>query len=162
MKHTLSLLAENSTQCLTRITGLFTGKGFDIDTITVGRAEDPDFLRITLVCHGDDKIIEQVTKQLNKLIEVIKVVDLTEMSYVHRELALIKVDANELVRSEIMQIVEVFRGKIIDISSKTLTVECTGSEDKIEAIISMLRPFGLKEVARTGRIALKREYQGEI
>lgn len=161
MKHTISLLVENSTDCLQRIAGLFSGRGYSIDTIAVGRGEEPTIVRMTIVTHGDDHIIEQITKQLNKVIDVIKVVDLTKMSFVNRELALIKVHATEESRSEVLQIVEVFRGKIIDISPRTLTVEATGSEDKVDAIISMLRPFGLMEVARTGRVALKREFQGK-
>ena len=161
MKHTISLLVENKSDALQRIAGLFSGRGFNIDTISVGRAEDPSHVRMTIVTHGEDRIIEQITKQLHKLIDVVKVVDLTDMSFVNRELALIKVSAAEDVRAEILQIVEGFRGKIIDISPKTLTVEATGSEDKVDAIISMLRPYGLKEVARTGRVALKREFQGE-
>jgi acetolactate synthase-1/3 small subunit len=126
----------------------------------VGKAEEPGLSRMTIVTHGDDKVIEQITKQLNKVVEVIKVIDLSGISNVHRELALIKVNAPAEQRSEVMQIADVFRGKIVDISPKTLTIEATGSEDKVDAIISMLRPFGLKEIARTGRVALKREFQG--
>ena len=161
MKHTITLLAENSLGCLVRIAGLFSGRGYSIDTISLGRSEEDGYVRMTLVTHGDDRIIEQITKQLNRLIDVIKVVDLTDKPFVNRELALIKVGATPEVRSEIMQIVEVFRAKIVDISPKTLTIEATGSVDKIDAIISMLRPFGLREVARTGTVALKREFQGE-
>lgn len=161
MKHTISLLVENSVGCLVRIAGLFSGRGFNIDSISVGSAEEPGLSRMTIVTNGDDQVIEQITKQLNKIVDVIKVTDLTDVSHVNRELALIKVSAAADKRSEIMQIVDVFRGKIIDISPNTLTIEATGSEDKVEAIISMLRPFGLKEVARTGRVALKREFQGD-
>ena len=160
MKHTITLLAENSTECLIRIAGMFSGRGFNLNSISVGQAEEPGFVRVTLVTQGDDKIVEQITKQLHKLVDVLKVADLTDTPSVHRELALIKVNAPAERRLEIMQIVDVFRGKIIDISPKTLTIEATGSEDKIDAIVSMLRPFGLKEVARTGRVALKREFQG--
>jgi acetolactate synthase-1/3 small subunit len=160
MKHTISLLVENSVGCLVRIAGLFSGRGFNIDSISVGSAEEPGLSRMTIVTNGDDQVIEQITKQLNKIVDVIKVTDLTDVSHVNRELALIKVNAVPEARSEIMQIVDVFRGKIVDISPKTLTIEATGSEDKVEAIISMLRPFGLKEVARTGRVAVKREFQG--
>jgi acetolactate synthase-1/3 small subunit len=160
MKHTINLLVEDSLGCLVRIAGLFSGRGFNIDSISVGKAEEPGLSRMTIVTHGDDKVIEQITKQLNKVVEVIKVIDLTDTSNVHRELALIKVNAPPEQRSEVMQIADVFRGKIVDISPKTLTIEATGSEDKVDAIISMLRPFGLKEIARTGRVALKREFQG--
>jgi acetolactate synthase-1/3 small subunit len=160
MKHTITLLVEDSLGCLVRSAGLFSGRGFNSDSISVGRAEEPGLSRMTIVTHGDDKVIEQITKQLNKVVEVIKVSDLTDVSNVHRELALIKVNAPPEQRSEVMQIADVFRGKIVDISPKTLTIEATGSEDKVDAIISMLRPFGLKEIARTGRVALKREFQG--
>lgn len=160
MKHTITLLVENSLGCLVRIAGLFSGRGFNIDSISVGSAEEPGLSRITIVTHGDDKIVEQITKQLNKVIEVIKVTDLSNVSNVHRELALIKVHAPAEHRSEVLQIADVFRANIVDISAKTLTIEATGSEDKVDAIISMLRPFGLKEIARTGRVALKREFQG--
>ena len=112
---------------------------------------------MTIVTHGDDMIIEQIIKQLNRLIDVIRVVDLTDKSFINRELALIKVNANQTNRSEIVQISEIFRAKIVDISQKTLTIEATGNEDKIDAIIGMLRPFGLREVARTGRIAMGRD-----
>lgn len=161
MKHILSLLVENSAGCLARIAGLFSGRGFNIDNISVGSSEEAGLSRMTIVTEGDDQIVEQITKQLNKIVDIVKVTDLTAISHVNRELALIKVNAAPETRSEIMQIVDVFRGKIIDISSNTLTIEATGSEDKVEAIISMLRPFGLKEVARTGRVALKREFQGD-
>jgi len=143
-----------------RIAGLFSGRGFNIDSISVGSAEEPGLSRMTIVTHGDDKVIEQITKQLNKVVEVIKVIDLTGVSNVHRELALIKVHAPAEQRSEVLQIAGVFRANIVDISPKTVTIEATGSEDKVDAIISMLRPFGLKEIARTGRVALKREFQG--
>lgn len=161
MKHTISLLVENELGCLSRIVGLFGSRGYIIESISIGSAEEADLSRMTIVTRGDDRIIEQICKQLNKVIDVLKVTDLTEESFVNRELALIKVNVNQTVRAEIIQIVDVFRGKIIDISPKTLTIEATGSEDKIEAILSMLRPFGLKEVARTGRAALKREYKGD-
>lgn len=161
MKHTISLLVEHKLGGLSRIAGLFSSRGYTIDSISVGDAEEKGTSRMTIVTHGDDQIIEQITKQLNKVVDVIKVNDLTSESFVNRELALIKVAASPSVRGEIFQIVDVFRGSIVDISSRTLTIEATGSEDKINAIISMLQPFGLKEVARTGRVALKREFQGD-
>lgn len=158
MKHTISLLVENNPGTLARIAGQLTGRGFDIDSIAVGHAEESGTTRITLVTHGDDTIIEQITKQLNKIVDVIKVTDLTESNFVNRELALIKIHSLPEQRLEIMQIVDVFRGKIVDISPKSLTIEVTGIEAKIDALISMLRPFGIKEIARTGPVALKREY----
>ena len=160
MRHTISLLAENTLGCLSRIAGLFSSSGYNIDSISVGDANDNGLTRMTIVTHGDDRVIEQITKQLNKVIDVVKVTDLTNDHFVNRELALIKVTAPPNIRSEVMQTVDVFRAKIVDISPRTLTIEATGSEDKINAIISMLSPFGLKEVARTGRVALKREFQG--
>jgi len=158
MKHTLSLLVENNPGTLSRIAGQLNGRGFNIDSIAVGHAEESGTTRITLVTHGDDTIIEQITKQLNKIVDVIKVTDLTDTKFLNRELALIKIQAVPDQRLEIMQIADVFRGKIVDISPRSLTIEVTGIEDKIDALISLLRPFGIKEVARTGPVALKREY----
>jgi acetolactate synthase I/III small subunit len=160
-KHTISILVENRFGAIVRVAGLFSAKGYNIDSISVGPTEEDSVSRVTIVTHGDDGIIEQITKQLNKLIDTLKVTDLTYENFVERDLALIKVQATPETRSEIMQIVEIFRAKIIDISPKTLTVEAVGSGDKIDAIIKMLKPFVIKEIARTGRVALKREYQSE-
>lgn len=159
MRHTISILVENKSGVFTRVGGLFSARGFNLDGISVGPTEDSSVSRLTIVTHGDDKIIEQVNKQLNKLIEVIKVIDLTLEDHVERELALIKVSCNTETRSEIMQIVNIFRANIVDISPKTLTIEVTGIADKVQALINLLRPFGIREVARTGTIALKREYE---
>ncbi len=159
MRHTISILVENKSGVFTRVGGLFSARGFNLDGISVGPTEDSSVSRLTIVTHGNDKIIEQVNKQLNKLIEVIKVIDLTLEDHVERELALIKVSCNTETRSEIMQIVNIFRANIVDISSKTLTIEVTGIADKVQALINLLRPFGIREVARTGAIALKREYE---
>jgi acetolactate synthase-1/3 small subunit len=161
MKHTISLLVENNPGTLSRIAGQLTGRGFNIDSIAVGHAEESGTTRITLVTHGDETILEQITKQLNKIVDVLKVTDLTQSNFVNRELALIKIHALPEQRLEVMQIVDVFRGKIVDISPRSLTIEVTGIEDKIDALMGMLRPFGLKEVARTGPVALKREYYDE-
>jgi acetolactate synthase-1/3 small subunit len=161
-KHTISILVENKFGAFTRIAGLFAAKGYNIDSLSVGPTEEQDTSRMTIVTHGDDQIIEQIIKQLNKLIDTIKVVDLTFESFVERELALVKVQSTSETRSEIMQIAEIFRAKVVDISPKTLTLEATGSLPKVDAIISMLKPFGIKELARTGRVALKREFQGEV
>ncbi len=160
MKHTISLLVENKFGVLSRIVGLFSGRGYNIESISVGQTEDVELSRMTIVLSGDDQIIEQIMKQLNRLIDVIKVVDLTGESFVERELALIKVAASPSTRPEIVQITNIFRAKVVDISPRTLTVEATGNEAKIDAIIGMLRPFGLKEIARTGKTALTREYRG--
>lgn len=160
-QHTISMLVENRFGTLNRIAGMFAAKGYNIDSLTVGPTEEPDISRMTIVTSGDDQIVEQIMKQLNKLIDTIKVVDLTFESYVERELALIKVQSTTTTRSEILQISEIFRAKVVDVSTKTLTLEATGSQQKVDAIINMLKPFGIKEVARTGRVALKREFQGE-
>ena len=161
-QHTISMTVENHFGTLNRIAGLFAAKGYNIDSLTVGPTEDDAVSRMTIVTHGDDQIIEQIMKQLHKLIDTIKVVDLTFEPYVDRELALVKVQSTSSTRSEIMQISEIFRAKVVDISSKTITLEVTGSQLKVDAIVNMLKPFGIKELARTGRIAIKREFQGEV
>ena len=160
MKHTISLLVENKFGVLSRIVGLFSGRAFNIDSISVGPTDDEELSRMTIVSAGDDRVIEQIIKQLNRLINVIKVIDLTGESFVERELALIKLGATPSTRGEIVQITNIFRAKVVDISPRTLTVEATGNEAKINAMIGMLRPFGIKEIARTGKTALSREYRG--
>lgn len=160
-KHTISVLMSNSFNSLSRIVGLFSGRGFDIDSISFGTGQEPGLARVTITTHGDEQIIEQIAKQLHKIVDVLKVHDLTYEAYVERELALVKVNATKSTRSEIMQLINVFRAKIIDISKDSLTVEVTGSEDKVNAAMGMLRQFGIVEVARTGTVALKREWQGE-
>lgn len=160
--HTISMTVENHFGTLNRIAGLFAAKGYNIDSLTVGPTEDAAVSRMTILTHGDDKIIEQIMKQLHKLIDTIKVVDLTDDTFVDRELAMVKVQCTPTTRMEIMQISEIFRAKVVDISSKTITLEVTGSQLKVDAIINMLKPFGIKELARTGRIAIKREFQGEV
>lgn len=154
--HTLSILVENHSGVLTRVAALFARRGYNIDSLAVGRTEDSGISRMTIVVYGDDAVIEQVTKQLYKLIEVIKVVDLSKEEYVDRELALIKVAATPETRAEILQIVEIFRAKIIDVGSVTLTIEVTGDSEKISALEKLLRPFGIKELARTGKVGLLR------
>ncbi|HEY6952707.1 MAG TPA: acetolactate synthase small subunit [Bacteroidota bacterium] len=161
-RHTISLLVENKFGAFNRIAGLFAAKGYNIDSLSVGPTEEEDTSRMTIVTRGDDQVIEQIMKQLNKLIDTIKVVDLTFESFVERELVLIKVQSTPNSRPEIMQIAEIFRAKVVDISPKSLTLEATGGQQKVDAIIKMLKPFGLKEIARTGRVALKREFQGEV
>ncbi len=160
-QHTISMLVENHFGTLNRIAGLFAAKGYNIDSLTVGPTDDETVSRMTIVTRGDDQIIEQIMKQLHKLIDTIKVVDLTFDTYVDRELALVKVQSTASTRPEIMQISEIFRAKVVDVSPKTLTIEATGSQLKVDAIVNMLKPFGIKELARTGRIALKREFQNE-
>jgi len=162
MQHTISLLVENKFGVQARIANLFSGKGYNMDSICVGETENPELSRMTIVTHGEDMVIEQIIKQLRKLIDVIKVTDLTHEDHINRELALIKINCTVTNRSSIIQIVDIFQAKIVDISPKTLTVEVTGGNKKVQAIINMLLPFGIKEMARTGIVALKREYTGKI
>mgnify|MGYP000972657210 FL=1 len=155
-KHTLAVLVENHAGVLSRVAGLFSRRGFNIDSLAVGVTENPDISRITIVVDGDEYTVEQVSKQLNKLIDVIKVKKMEDSDSVSRELALIKVSANAETRSEIMQLVEIFRAKIVDVSKNTLTIEISGSTDKVSALEEMLKQFGIKEAVRTGTIAIER------
>ncbi len=155
-KHTLSVTVENRPGVLTRVTTLFRRRGYNIESLTVGATEDPSLSRITIVVSGDDSIIEQVSKQLYKLVDVIKIVDVTDERAVERELVLIKVKADNNVRAEIVQIVDIFRGRIVDIGSNTLIIEATGDSGKINAIEDSLRPFGIIELVRTGKVAMVR------
>lgn len=155
-KHTLSVLVENRSGVLSRVAGLFSRRGFNIDSLAVGVTENPEVSRMTIVVNGDEYTVEQVSKQLNKLIDVIKIKELDKSDSVSRELALIKVNATAASRSEIIQIVEIFRAKIVDVSKSTLTVEISGSSEKVEALEDMLRQFGIKEIVRTGTIAIER------
>ncbi len=156
MKHTLSLLVENQPGVLSRVAGLFSGRGFNIESLCVAETLDPQISRITLVTAGDEQIIEQIKKQLNKLINVIKVIDLSEIESVEREMALIKVKAAPQNRAEILRIMEIFRGKIVDVSPLYYTIEITGDAKKLEAFIELMRHFKIKEIARTGTVALPR------
>lgn len=156
MFRTLTVLVENNPGVLTRVASLFSRRGYNIDSLAVGQTEDPSISRMTIVVEEDDKVIGQVTKQLHKLVDVIKVSDITEMEYVDRELVLVKTDADPSVRGEIMQIVEIFRARIVDIGQNTLTIEATGDEGKIKAITEALKPFHIRELVRTGKIAMLR------
>ncbi len=157
MKHTISILVRNQFGVLARVSGLFSGRGYNIDSLCVAETHDPDYSQMTIVARGDNDILEQINKQLNKLVDVVKVTDFREKECVIREMALIKVNTSSQTRAEIIQIVNVFRAKTIDISQKTMTVEVTGPESKIVAIIEMLTPFGIKEISRTGRVAMARK-----
>ena len=154
--HTLSVMVANKPGVLTHVSGLFSRRGYNIDSLTVGVTENPDISRMTIVVHGDEHVIEQVTKQLNKLIDIIKVVDISPQESVDRELALHKVNADPNSRAEIIEIVNIFRAKIVDVSAKSLIIEVTGSTDKINALEELMRPFGIKEMVRTGKVALVR------
>jgi acetolactate synthase-1/3 small subunit len=162
MKHTISVLFENKFNAIPRIVGLFSGRGYSIESISFGQGEEPGLTRATITTEGDEQIIEQIAKHLHKLVDVLKVVDLTYEPFVERELALVKVNSTPTNRAEIMQVTDIFRAKIIDISPKTLTIEVTGKSDKVNAAIGMLMQFGIREIARTGSAALKREYQGNM
>ena len=150
------MLVENEFGVLSRVAGLFSGRGFNIESLCVAESLDPTISTMTIVTSGNDAIIEQVLKQLNKLINVIKVVDLKELEYVSREMVLIKVNAEERSREEILRMTEIFRGKIIDVSPKTYTLLITGDDEKIKAFINLIRPLGIKELVRTGPIAMAR------
>jgi len=157
MRHTISLLVENKFGVLSRISGLFSGRGYNIESLSVGETIDPQISIMTIVTSGDDQIIEQITKQLNKLIDVIKVIDMTELDHVEREMVMIKVAPRQEDKPEVLRITEIFRGRVVDSSQKTYTVEITGDEKKIEAIIELFKPMGIKEFVRTGKIAIARE-----
>jgi acetolactate synthase-1/3 small subunit len=156
MRHTISVLVENEFGVLARVAGLFSGRGFNIESLSVGETLDPTVSRITLVTTGDDQVLAQVTKQLNKLIPVIRVADFKEADRVERELVLIKVQTDERSRAEVMNIVDIFRAKIVDVSPRTYVIEVTGTTEKIGALLELLRPIGLLEIARTGKVALCR------
>ena len=156
MKHTISVLVENKPGVLTRISTLFAARGYNIDSLAVGETDDPTVSRMTIVVAGDEAILEQVKKQLNKFIDVIKVSDFLNVAHIERDLILLKVRADKSVRNEIIQIVDIFRAKIVDVSANTVIIEMTGDEEKIQALINMLKPFGIKEMARTGIIAMAR------
>jgi acetolactate synthase-1/3 small subunit len=156
MRHVITLLVENEFGVLARIAGLFSGRGFNIESLCVAESMDPTVSTMTLVTRGDDQIIEQVLKQLNKLIPVIKVVDLIEKDFVEREMVLVKVSATAETREEILRVVDIFRGKVVDVGTKTYTVEVTGDEKKVNAFLALLKPLGIKELVRTGRVAMVR------
>lgn len=155
-RHTLSVLVENHAGVLSRVTGLFSRRGFNIESLAVGTTENPDVSRITIVVGGDDYVVDQVTKQLNKLIDVIKIRQLESSDSITRELVLLKVQAQSEKRAEVIQIVDIFRANIVDVSKDTLTIEMTGGFNKVKALIDMLDPFGIKELVRTGTIAIQR------
>lgn len=158
MQHIISILVENKFGVLSRVAGLFSGRGFNIESISVGTTLDASTSQITVVTMGDDRIIEQIIKHLNKLIDVIKVIDLSEKDYIVRETALIKIYTSRAEdRSEALRITEIFRARVVDSTPTTYTVEITGDENKIEAIINLLRPLGIKDIVRTGKIAIARE-----
>ncbi len=157
MEHIISVLVENKFGALSRVAGLFSGRGFNIESLSVAPTIDPSVSLMTVVTSGDDRIIEQIVKQLNKLIDVIKVVDLNDSEFVARETALIKVHTRAEDRAEALRITDIFRGNVIDSTATTYTIEVTGDAKKIDAILNLLQPLGIKELARTGRVAIARE-----
>ena len=156
MRHTISVLVENKFGVLARVTGMFSGRGFNIDTLNVGPTSDPKFSRITATVRGDDQQLDQCIKQLDKLIEVIKVQDLASGQFAARELALVKVSADGAKRGEIVQLCDIFRAKIVDVSPSDLVVEMTGNEEKVEAFLAMMGQYGVISLARTGTLAMER------
>lgn len=157
MRHTISVLVENKFGVLTRVAGLFSGRGYNIDTLNVGPTHDPNTSRMTIVTRGDDATLEQIVKQLKKLIDVLEVQDFREGEYVDRELLLVKVSVDSKSRAEVMQITDIFRAKIVDVQPATLTIEITGDESKVEKFLELMRSFGVVQLTRTGKVALPRK-----
>ncbi|MFZ2630553.1 MAG: acetolactate synthase small subunit [Desulfosalsimonadaceae bacterium] len=160
-KHILSILVDNEPGVLSRIAGLFSGRGYNIESLCVAETAEPAESRITMVTKGDILILEQIKKQLNKLINVIKVADMTDQDFVERELVLIKITAKPEHRAEILRIVDIFRAQVVDVGQEHYTISITGDADKITAIFSLLKPFGIREITRTGSIAMFREIKNK-
>jgi acetolactate synthase-1/3 small subunit len=160
MNHTISVLVENEFGVLSRVAGLFSGRGFNIASLSVAPTLDPSVSRMTIVTSGDEQILEQINKQLNKLIDTIKVIDFTGQDYVERELVLIKVNAEEETRAEVLRIADIFRAKVVDVTPRSYTIEITGAPTKIDALIELLRPMGIKELVRSGPVVLGRGSKG--
>jgi len=156
LRHIISVLVENEFGVLSRVAGLFSGRGFNIESLCVAETLDPSISTMTIVTSGNDAIIEQILKQLNKLINVIKVIDFRDVDFVAREMVLVKVNADEKARAEILRMVEIFRGKVVDVSPKAYTIMITGDEEKISGFLTLLKPLGIKELVRTGPIAMAR------
>ncbi len=157
MRHTISVLVENKFGVLTRVAGLFSGRGYNIDTLNVGPTADPTASRMTIVTVGDDSTLDQIVKQLNKLADVMKVQDFRDGEYVDRELVLVKVAVESKTRAEVMQITDIFRAKIVDVQPKSLTIEVTGDESKVEKFLTLMKTFGVLDLTRTGRVAMARK-----
>ncbi len=157
MRHTISVLVENKFGVLTRVAGLFSGRGYNIDTLNVGPTQDPTTSRMTIVTRGDEATVEQIVKQLNKLPDVIEVQDFREGEYVDRELVLVQVAVDSKSRAEVMQITDIFRAKIVDVQPEALTIEITGDESKMDKVPGLMETFGVLELTRTGKVALPRK-----
>jgi len=156
MRHTISVLVENKFGVLTRVAGLFSGRGYNIDTLNVGPTHDPSLSRMTIVTRGDDATIEQICKQLGKLVDIVKVIDYRTGDYIDRELVLLKVSTGKDCRAEVAQMAEMFRAKVVDVQPESLTIEITGSESKLEKFIELMTSFGILDLTRTGQVALPR------
>ena len=157
MRHTISVLVENKFGVLTRVAGLFSGRGYNIDTLIVAPTADPTASRMTIVTRGDDATLEQIVKQLNKLADVMKVQDFREGEFIDRELVLVKVSVDSKTRAEVMQITDIFRAKIVDVQPSSLTIEVTGDESKIEKFLTLMKTFGVLDLSRTGKVAMARK-----
>ncbi|MDR2050718.1 MAG: acetolactate synthase small subunit [Deltaproteobacteria bacterium] len=162
MRHVLSVLVENEPGVLSRVSGLFSGRGFNVESLNVASTLDPEISRMTITTVGDDFIVEQIIKQLRKLVTVIKVVDLTSLSAVEREMLMIKVSADDSHRDEVMRIVDIFRCKVVDVSPADITIEATGTYEKLQAMLSLLAKFGVRDMARTGVVAMRRSMQPQV
>lgn len=161
MTHIISVLVENQFGVLAHVSSMFSARGYNIDSLSVGETADPAVSRMTVAVSGDDGVLEQIVKQLNKLVEVIEVIDLTTEDYVERELAMVKIAANVKQRSDVIEITNIFRAKVVDMGADAMIVEVTGTQAKVKAFIDMMRPFGIKELVRTGRIAASRSAKHE-
>ena len=161
MKHVIMALVQNQPGVLAHVAGMFSARGFNIDSLVVGRTEDPGLSRMTIVAVGDDRVLEQIRKQLDKIVTVVKVRDFEDVSYVERDLMLIRVHAPPEKRSEIVELTNLFRGRVVDVARKNIVVELSGPEEKLEAFIDLVRPYGIGELARTGVIAMTRGTQAE-
>ena len=157
MRHTISVLVENKFGALTRIAGLFSGRGYNIDTLNVAPTQDPTASHMTIVTRGDDATVDQIVKQLKKLPDTLKVLDFRDGEYVDRELVLVRVEVDAKTRAEVMQITDIFRAKIVDVQPASLTIEITGNESKVEKFIALMKPFGITDLTRTGKVALSRK-----
>jgi acetolactate synthase I/III small subunit len=157
MRHTISVLLENKFGALTRVAGLFSGRGYNIDSLNVAPTLNPAISRMTIVTRGDDATVEQIVKQLSKLVDTLEVVDFNDSDFIDRELVLVKIGVDSTTRAEVMQITDIFRAKIADVQQESLTIEITGNEGKVEKFINLMRPYGIKELTRTGRVALPRK-----
>ena len=161
MRHVLSVLVENEPGVLSRVSGLFSGRGFNIESLNVAPTPDPETSHMTITTYGDDQILEQIVKQLRKLITVVKVVDFSSQATVEREMMLVRINAEDAVREEVLRLVDIFRCKVVDVGHTELTLEVSGDQDKLTAILSLLQRFGIKDIARTGPLAMRRSMQPE-